>query len=190
MPVPCAPSLATMRCQYFQPFWPSVTLVAEGEMLGIWPSSRIGPTCWDSPEKAGPIIPTTLSVLIACWARLAAWSGCAWLSYGTSWTLVAGFVALYSSMAIWAPFRGGITMPAFSPVRSPMKPILTVAGPPPPPPPPALLLLFLPPQPESRRVDAAATTARPWRVRRTGTSIGQVVYRRDRPCRDPVCRAT
>src|SRR5215468_3278642 len=176
MPAPWTPSLARMRCQYFQPFWPSVTLVADGDTLGILPSSRIGPTCCDSPENAGPIRPTILSVLSACWARPAAWSGLPWLSYGTSSTLVVGLVALYSSTAIVAPFFGGITMPEFSPVRSPMNPSLTVDGwlaPLVPPPPPLLL-----PQAESRRVDAATTTS-PWIVRRTETSVYQTVFGRD-----------
>src|SRR5215475_4453016 len=177
MPAPWTPSFARMRCQYFQPFWPRVTLVADGDTLGILPSSRIGSTCCDSPENAGPISPTILSVLSACWARPAAWSGCAWLSYRIKSILVVGLVALYSSTAILAPLYGGITMPEFSPVRSPMKPSLTVDGcsPPPvvaPPPPPPLSLL---PQAESRRVDAAAMAASPWIVRRTETSVADYV---------------
>src|SRR5215475_3417161 len=177
MPAPWTPSLARMRCQYFQPFWPRVMFVADGDTLGIGASSRIGSTCFDSPENAGPTSPTILSVLIACWARAVAWSGLPWLSYLINWILVVGLVALYSSTAIVAPLNGGITMPAFSPPRSPMNPSLTVDGcsPPPvvaPPPPPPL---SLPPQAESRRVDAAAMAASPWIVRRTETSVADYV---------------
>src|SRR3981081_1015063 len=46
--------------------------------------------------------------------------------------LTLGFVALYSSIASFAPLLGGITIPEFSPVRSPMNPILSVVLHPPP----------------------------------------------------------
>ena len=80
IPVPWVLSPGRIRCQYVQPFSASVWLVADAEMLGILPSSRIGPTCCDSPENAGPTRPTILSVLIACWASAVACSGAAWLS--------------------------------------------------------------------------------------------------------------
>jgi glycosyltransferase involved in cell wall biosynthesis len=86
------------------------------------------------------------------------------LSYWTSSILILGFLALYSSTAITAPFRGGITIAAFSPVRSPMNPILTeVTSPPasPPPPPPA--------QAASTSDEAAASArTRPSRAPDTG----------------------
>ncbi len=125
---PWTPSFGTTRCQYFQPFSARATAVAEAEMLGIFASSSNGPTCLDSPEKAGPTSATTLSVLIACCARLTAVVGSALLSYLIISILTLGLVALYSSTASWAPLLGGMTIPEFSPDRSPIKPIFSVVG--------------------------------------------------------------
>src|SRR5215468_5984696 len=108
-PGPWTPSLATTRCQNCQPFLARSTLVADGEMLGILPSSSTGPTFLDSPENAGPISPTILSVLIAVCASGTACSGLPWLSYLTSSTLTLGLVALYCSTASVAPLYGGVT---------------------------------------------------------------------------------
>src|SRR5258708_22754506 len=46
---------------YFQPFLPSAAAVADGEMLGIWASSKLPTTALDSPENGGPMIAFTLS---------------------------------------------------------------------------------------------------------------------------------
>src|SRR5689334_6589279 len=40
---PCWSSLATTRCQYFQPFWARPGLVADGDTLGIWAPSSCAP---------------------------------------------------------------------------------------------------------------------------------------------------
>ena len=66
IPGPWTLSLGRTRCQYFQPFADSAAFVAEAEMLGIFASSITGATWADSPENAGPIRPTILSVLMAC----------------------------------------------------------------------------------------------------------------------------
>src|SRR5258708_21444054 len=121
---PCTSSLVTMRCQYFQPCVDRLGLVAGSETLGICACSRIGSTALDSPENAGPISATILSVLTPLVARLVACVGSPWLSYLTSVILTLGLVALYASTARFAPFHGPMTSAEAAPDRSPMKPIL------------------------------------------------------------------
>ena len=107
MPGPWTPSFGSTRCQNFQPFVDSAAFVAEAEMLGISPPPAPGATWADSPENAGPIRPTILSVLMACWASATAFEGSPWLSYSISSIFTAGLVLLYSSMTSFAPFLGG-----------------------------------------------------------------------------------
>ncbi len=90
-------------------------------------------------------------------ARAVACFGSPWESYSTSSIVVAGLVALYSSMASLAPLRMLMPSALFGPVRSPMKPILTdVAASPPPLPPPLLPQAAAP----SATTATAATVAR------------------------------
>ena len=105
--------------------------VADGDTLGIFACSRIGTAARDSPENAGPIIAAPRSSWTALWTCGTAWSAVPWESYSTSSSRFGGFVALYWSIASFAPLRGGMTRPEFSPVRSPMNPILIVLASPP-----------------------------------------------------------
>ena len=57
---PCVASLPRTRWKVFQPFSDSAGLVAEAVMVVRPALSKIGSAALDSPEKAGPTMPTTV----------------------------------------------------------------------------------------------------------------------------------
>src|SRR5829696_9708639 len=177
-PGPCTSSFASTRCQVFQPFAASDTAVADGETFGMPASSRIGTPVFDSPENAGPITPTTLS-LMAFLAWLVACAGSPWVSYLISLTWVTPDLALCSCRASSTPLEMLIPSWALGPVWAPMKP--RVASPPPPPPvPPPPPSSSSPPQAERRRARAAVAATRPWEyARRTSYLRGNRLWHAD-----------
>jgi len=78
----------------------------------------------DSPENAGPISAEILSVVMRLLGQRGGLLGLGLAVVLTSSIFVLGFVALYSSNAIFARLYGGMTIAELSPVRSPMKPDL------------------------------------------------------------------
>ncbi len=132
--------------------------MADGDTFGMPASSRIGTAVLDSPENAGPTMPTTLSV-IAFLAWLAPCVGSPWVSYLISLTWVTPDLALCCSRASSTPLEMLMPSWALGPVWAPMKPI--VAEPPPDEPPEPELELSLPPQAERTRAEAAAAATRP-----------------------------
>ena len=93
----------------------SETAVADGETFGMPASSRIGTAVFDSPENAGPTMPTTLSVS-AFLAWLVAWVGSPWVSYLISLTWVTPDLALCCSRASSTPLEMLMPSCAFGPV--------------------------------------------------------------------------
>src|SRR5579862_7498201 len=79
---PWASSLATARWKTVQPFWDSVVLVADTVMRGRPPWLKIGSAALDSPEKAGPMMATSLELPTAVVASAGACDGSPWLSNG------------------------------------------------------------------------------------------------------------
>src|SRR5690348_11194194 len=152
---PWVASLPRMRWKVFQPFSDRAGLVAEAEMMLRPAFSKIGSAALDSPEKAGPTMPTSFLSVTAFCASPGAIAGSPWLSNEVSVTLQSAFFSLYWLTASSAPFL--MLMPRFaaSPVRAPKKPILRSHALPP----PALASLVVPPQALSAR--AAATSGAP-----------------------------
>ena len=93
---PWVASLPRMRWKVFQPFSDSAGLVAEAVMMLRPALSKIGSAALDSPEKAGPTMPTSFLSVTAFWARPGAIDGSPWLSNEVSETLQSAFFALYS----------------------------------------------------------------------------------------------
>ena len=66
---PWVASLPSARKKVFQPFSASVGLVAEGVIVARPASSNSGSAALDSPEKAGPTMPTMVLSSMAFFAR-------------------------------------------------------------------------------------------------------------------------
>ena len=113
-----------MRWKVFQPFSDSAGLVAEAVMVLRPALSKIGSAALDSPEKAGPTMPTSFLSVTAFWASPGAMDGSPWLSNEVSVTLQSAFFSLYCVTASSAPFLMLMPRLAASPVRAPKKPIL------------------------------------------------------------------
>ena len=137
--------------------------MAEAVTLGIPACSKMGSATFDSPEKAGPTMATTLSDT-AFWASWGAWAGSPWLSYSTNDTWVAPDFLLCWSTASLTPSRS--FMPSWGelgPVREPKKPILIPAAlvaPPVVPPVVATFFLLLLQAPSTRATAANAAAPR------------------------------
>ena len=121
---PWVASLPRMRWKVFQPFSDSAGLVAEAVMMLRPAFSKIGSAALDSPEKAGPTMPTSFLSVTAFWASPGAMDGSPWLSKEVSVTLQSAFFSLYWLTASSAPFLMLMPRLAASPVSAPKKPIL------------------------------------------------------------------
>ena len=75
---PCEASLPSTRKKVFQPLVDSAGLVADGEMVTRPASLNSGSAALDSPENAGPTMPTTDLLSMADLARPGATAGSPW----------------------------------------------------------------------------------------------------------------
>src|SRR5580658_8978777 len=100
---PWASSLATARWKIVHPMVDRSVAVAEAVMIGRPAWLKIGSAALDSPEKAGPIMATTLDSPTALVARAGAWDGSPWLSKGVYFTWQLGFLASNWEMASCSP---------------------------------------------------------------------------------------
>ena len=150
-----------MRWKVSQPFSDSVGLVADAVIVGSPPSAKIGPAVSDSPEKAGPTTPMTVSSPIACVARPVAWLGSPAESYSSRSTWQSAFSSLNWSTASSTPLRMLMPRLAAAPVRAPKKPIATSSQVPASPPPLAASSSSPPEVPQAVSASARASRGAP-----------------------------
>ena len=96
---PWLASLPGMRWKVSQPFSASAGFVADAVIVGRPASAKIGPAELDSPENAGPTMPTTVSSPMAWVARPVAWFGSPAESYSSRVTWQSAFASLCWSTA-------------------------------------------------------------------------------------------
>ncbi len=101
---PCVASLPSARKKVFQPLSARVGLVAEGVIVTRPASLNSGSAALDSPEKAGPTMPTMVLSSMAVFARPGACVGSPWESKFARVTLQLAFLSLYWLRASLTPF--------------------------------------------------------------------------------------